>query len=250
MSDETGTRVRPMATTASGTRARAGRTQRRAGSWGQLCQRAAQVIFHLGKVACGADARPPDQHVIHAGGGRVWHHGPRQSPQTSLGAIACDRVADLFGAGEANAHIAACVTLACLQNESGRCLARGAGCGEKLGPFRHSDEAQRQTRRRCGGVQILCIRLPFGHDLKKALRAERLATAGAARVQDLAASFGRHPRAEAVTALAHQVGWLKRAFHRSRPISWARSGLRGSHVFPERKEWRAGEDSNPRPSGS
>lgn len=46
------------------------------------------------------------------------------------------------------------------------------------------------------------------------LRAQRLAATGAARVQDLAASFGCHARTEAVAPLAYEVRWLKGAFHR------------------------------------
>ena len=68
------------------------------------------------------------------------------------------------------------------------------------------------------------------------LSAERLAAACATCVQDLTTSFGRHPCAEAVAALAHQIGRLKRAFHLSRPISWAQAGRLGSMSSRSGKE--------------
>lgn len=59
----------------------------------------------------------------------------------------------------------------------------------------------------------------------------------AARIQDLAASFGGHARTEAVAAFANQVRWLIGAFHRSVSVlcfSACRDSVRASCLFEDR----------------
>lgn len=69
-------------------------------------------------------------------------------------------------------------------------------------------------------------RLPWqtarGPGPPRLLRADRLATACAACVQDLASGLGGHACAKTVAALANQVARLKGAFHRSGSVSVAR----------------------------
>jgi hypothetical protein len=57
------------------------------------------------------------------------------------------------------------------------------------------------------------IRKPVSTFRDRALGAQSLAAAGAARGHDLLAAFGRHPGAKAVAALAHQFARLIGPFH-------------------------------------
>ncbi len=67
--------------------------------------------------------------------------------------------------------------------------------------------------------------------LLRGLCAQRFAATRTARVQNLAACFGRHTRTKAMTALAHEVRWLKSPFrHRLAPVCWSvRRAARKDH---------------------
>ena len=85
-------------------------------------QRLAQIGTERGKIPTDGDIGPADQHIIPARTPRLRHHRPRHGPQTPLGPVPGDGIAQLFRAGIADAQRPFIAAVTCLQQKSRRRL--------------------------------------------------------------------------------------------------------------------------------
>lgn len=67
-------------------------------------QRMGEIGAQISEIAGNRGLGSADKDVVPAGPGGAGHDLPRQGPQTPLGAVAGDGVADLLGTSEADAN--------------------------------------------------------------------------------------------------------------------------------------------------
>ncbi len=149
---------------------------------------------------------PPDQHIIMSGTKCRFRFQPHHFAQPPAHAIALDRIADLFRNRESDPDRATVAAIARLQNES---------CRRDLDPARGCDEIRSFPEALHRG------RRPDGAEWAAGSSAQTLATARAARSDDLAAALGRHAGAKAMPALAHELARLIGPFH-GVSLRWSR----------------------------
>jgi hypothetical protein len=109
-----------------------------------------KVVEQAVERAVGGGVAAADQDVVPAGAAGLWQDQAGDLAQAALGAGAGDRVADLAGAGEADADLARFAAVACLQDEGGGRLAQGARRAEEVGAV--AECRQRGRGRRTGGT--------------------------------------------------------------------------------------------------
>jgi hypothetical protein len=134
-----------------------------------------------------------DQHIIVAGAHITAGREPDDFAQPAPYPITLDRIADLPRHRESDADGALVVASACLQYER-TCRRPGAArSSAKVGSARQPLHGNNGKATRSGTEPLAPMRAP--------------------RRQHLTATFGGHPGAEAVAALAHQLARLVGPFH-------------------------------------
>jgi hypothetical protein len=164
------------------------------------------------------DVTPSDNHDIGIDIRIIQSRRSADRPETPLDPVAFRRMPDPFGdrqaeaqAGHGSAGILAAARAA-LDRHPLRMEAAARGRRNEIRSFRQAPDRA-------------CARVAHRAALDAGLRRKALAAMGATSGDDLAATLGRHARAEAMAALANQLARLIGPLHGSSPVEWG-SGAR------------------------
>jgi hypothetical protein len=196
---------------------------------------------HIGEIG-GERRPPPDQDIIVARAQCRGRRQPHHLAEPPADAIALDSIADLTRYGKADAGsiaFTAILPATGLPVLAARPRLQDEGAGRRSRTFGGSLEvyAALQPFHACDFGCDFGLRPEIGRRAKiesaktKSLRTQPLAAAASARRQHPAAAFGRHARAKAVAALAHQFARLIGPFHRKSPLRGSMRPGSCSRVF-------------------